>query len=374
MGDQQWNSLTFIFYFFMIINCAALSKGLSGIKWKGGRQFNSKKADIAVPFIILILMKGFSLCGRDAVQGYKLNFQSAVSISEFRDKSLEFGYRLINLLVRGITENYTVFLMVIAVMTVIPVWYVISKHRDQIDVPMAIMAYTALFFFQGLSLLRIYLAASICFLSFDALFEKKYVKAIIWVFVACLFHITAIVMIIPCLYCVFHVNRKLFAWTLVSANVVLFVGREYLNSLFTGRYHVYSVSESFDFGTEFIWFYGPLVVLYYFIKRIQRKQRIEPNMETRLIDMSFIWVLMGIFFSIAQYVANIFGRLVVYTLPITIFLAGSLMFLKKYNKKNYKWIYIISALYLILRFCIYIKGYYIADGIMPYINCFGLEI
>lgn len=374
MESQQWNSLTFIFYVFIIGNCAGLAKILSGLKWKNGSFSKVKKADIAIPLMILILVKGLSVCGRDVVGGYKLNFYSAASMSEFRDQSIEFGYRLMNVLVYKLTGNYTVFLLLAAMMTIVPVWHVFSKYRNQIDIPIAIMAYSAVFFYQSLSLMRIYIAASLCLLSFDALFEKKYQKAVMWVLAASLFHITAIVMMIPCLYCIFRVNRKLFLFALIAANILLFAEREQLSALFTGRYYVYRISESFNFGTEFIWFYGPFAVLYWYINRIRKKQRIQSNTQTRLIDISFIWVLMGIFFSIAQYVVNIFGRLIVYTLPITLFLAASLDFVKRYKRRNYKWIYGLSVIYLLLRFCIYITGYYNSDGIMPYMNCFGLEI
>lgn len=375
MKVDSWVQSTFIFYISLIFVCYFISAVFVSVKFR----FNTRRFEngcVIFPLLILLCVKGFALCGVDLVGGYKYNFESAESMKTFRDQTVEIGYRFINVVVKQFTSNYAFFVFIVALLTIIPVFYILRKYRSDINIPISILMYSAIFFLPGISLIRIYLASSICMLSFDALFEKKYMKAVFWVFIASTIHITAIIMLIPCLFFVLKVNRKFFTVALLVAIVVLYTGREAISSFLLGRYVIYSVSSEISLGTEWIWFYLPMVLFYFYVMKTLRKTSSEQiNSESiRLFKLSSIWMLIGIFFSLAQYAVNIFGRLVVYTLPLILFVASGLNILKLLNRKKYKFMLLLTVGYIVLRFVIYITGYYMTDGIMPYINCFGWEI
>lgn len=375
MQINSWVQSTFIFYISLMLVCYTMSVVFTSIKFRIN-AWKLENTSIIVPLLILLCVKGFAFCGVDLISGYKYNFESATSMKAFRDQSVEIGYRFINVAVRQFTSNYAIFVFIIAVLTIFPVFYVLRKYRNSINIPVAIMMYGAVFFLPGISQVRIYLASAICMFAFDALFEKKYLKAVVLVFVASAIHITAIVILVPCLFFVFKVNRKLFVAVLLLAIAVLYVGRGAISSFLTGRYVVYSVSNEVSFGTEWIWFYLPMILFYFYIIKILRKTSSEhiSSESIRLFNYSSIWILMGAFFSLAQYAFNIFGRLVAYTLPLILFVASGLNILKLLNRKKYNLMLLLTVGYIVLRFIIYIIGYYMLDGIMPYINCFGWEI
>lgn len=375
MKIDSWVQSTFIFYISLIFVCHFISAAFVSVKFRIN-TWRFENTSVVVPLLILLCVKGFALCGVDLIGGYKYNFESAVSMSEFRDQSVEIGFRFINVVVRRLTSNYAIFVFIVALLTIIPVYHILRKYRNSINVPIAILMYGAVFFLPGISLVRIYLASSICMLSFDALFEKKYMKAVGLVFIASTFHITAIIMLVPCLFFVFRVNRKLFTGALLAAIVVLYAGRGAISSFLSGRYVVYSISNEISLGTEWIWFYLPLLLLYFYIMKTLRKASSEriASKSIELFNFASIWILIGVFFSLAQYAVNIFGRLVAYTLPLILFVASGLNILKLMNRKKYNFVLLLTVGYIVLRFVIYITGYYMTDGIMPYINCFGWEI
>ncbi len=372
---DSWVQGTFIFYITLIIGCYIVSRMMSPIIFKINTS-RFKNAAIVFPLVVLLCTKGFALCGTDLVGGYKYNFESAVSMKTFMDQSVEIGYRFINVIVRQFTSEYKIFVFICALLTIAPLLYVLRKYKDNINVPIAILMYSSVFFLPGISLMRIYIASSICLLSFDALLERKWLKAVLLVFVASTIHITAIVMLIPCLLSVFKVNRKIFTATVFGAILMLYVGRRAILSFLLGRYSVYSVSDKISIGTEWIWYYIPLSMLYFYIMRKLKNKPVDQKLTDtiRLFKFSSFWILIGIFFSLSQYAVNIFGRLVAFTLPLILFVASGLDILLRLNDKKYRLILFLSIIYCILRFVIYIKGYYLLDGIMPYINCFGWEI
>ena len=375
MKVDSWVQSTFIFYISLIFVCYFISAVFVSVKFRvNTRRFGN--GCVIFPLLILLCVKGFALCGVDLIGGYKYNFESAVSMKAFRDQTVEIGFRFLNVVVKQFTSNYAIFVFIVALLTIIPVYYILRKYRNCINVSIAILMYCAVFFLPSISLVRIYLASSICMLSFDALFEKKYMKAVFWVFIASTIHITAIIMLIPCLFFVLKVNRKFFTVALLVAIVVLYTGRGAISSFLLGRYVVYGISNKISLGTEWIWFYLPMVLLYFYVlKTLQKTSSEQINLESiRLFKLSSIWMLIGIFFSLAQYAVDIFGRLVAYTLPLILFVASGLNILKLLNRKKYNFVLILTVGYIVLRFVIYITGYYMSDGIMPYINCFGWEI
>ncbi len=374
MGTEAWSMTTYVFYLLVIGVCFASACIFSGVKfqWVEHREAVNR-IQIALPMFLLLLVKGLSICGTDVVGGYRLNFDTATSVADIHDWTLEKGYILLCVLIRNLTTNYSVFLFVVAMITIIPVYYVIQKYREYVDVPITILAYTAIFFFKSLSPIRIFIAVSFCLLSFSAIIEKKYVLSICLVFIATLFHITSIVMILPCVFMGFQINKKVIGVGLTAVLGALIVSRHQLELLMRGRYSIYSVSTELDFGMEVVYYYVPLILIY-FIVRLVMKEIMVKEYQRRLFEVSFVWVLLGAFLRMLAYVVEIFGRMDVYTVPIILFLGVSLQIIRQSSPKLFVVARCIVIIYVLLRFQIYLNGYYESEGLMPYQTCFGLVL
>lgn len=371
MSSEAWSMQTYVFYLMIIFTCFLSAFLYSGVRfqWIGHREA-ANRIQVALPMLLLLFVKGFSICGTDVEAGYRLNFDTATSFSGIYDWTLENGYKFLCVLIRNLTTNYSVFLFVVAIITVFPVYYVMQKYREYLDVPITVMVYAAIYYFQGLSLLRIFIAASFCLLSFDAIIEKKYVFSIIFVVIASLFHVTSIIMLLPCFFMGLRVSKKIILAGLAAVIVVLVVSRYQLALIMTGRYSVYGVSTELSFGMEVVYYYVPLIMLFFLVAQMIRNNKIN-DMQKRLFEISFIWVLLGAFIGVLSYVIPIFGRMYVFTIPVVLFLGVSLQITKQISPKLFYIFRVAVMCYLLFRFQIYINGYYELDGIMPYKNCFG---
>jgi len=370
LSDNRWQWSTLVFYLLITLACWGLSVGLQKIKIINERY---KSVAIAAPFLILLFIKGFAYCGVDLLEGYKESFARAISFTNLQDSSLEIGYKLVNIIVRNITEDYRVLVFLLALLTLIPVFYVINKHKNNILPALAILGYSSIFFVTSFDLIRIYLAGSICLLSFDAIYEKKYTKATIIVLIAMTFHFTSIVMLIPCIFLIFKFDKKVFWGAMGFLVLFIYMGRTVLKQFFSGRYQYFEISETLHIGTEWIWYYAPLIVLFIYICRIAKKEKVDEK-AMRMVEVSFYWVVMGIAISFIQYAVSMLGRLIAFTTPFVFFISSALAIIKVTRPKQYKWLYFLSMGYFVLRFVIYLTDYYVLDGVMPYFNSFGWEI
>ena len=112
----------------------------------------------------------------------------------------------------------------------------------------------------------------------------------------------------------------------------------------------------------------------YIIVNLQEKWYvIIPNAHNAFIKLKDL--IFGLFIGYISYVIPIFGRMSVYTMPIILFIGVALKCIKKLGTyKEYVTVASVTFSYYMLRFIIYINGYYASDGIMPYINCFDMKI
>lgn len=372
----MWRNETLIFYLSIFLISYFLSIIFNKIIFKNNNF--EIKLNIIIPFFILLSIKGFAQCGTDLITNYKYNFESALNLNVFRDNTTEIGYRLTTILIRNISDNYNLYVFIFAILTLYPIYKIINKYRNYIDVSLTILAYCFIFFLPGISLMRIYLAASISLIAFDSIMEKKYLKSIIWMFVAASFHITVLLVLTIIMVCVFKINKKVLIVSLISIILVIYLKKDMLLNLMNGRYGVYGISKKVEIGMEFFWYYFPLVLLYLYVVRIFKKLSIRNDIKYNksfiIFNTSFLFVLVGIFISLIQYVVPIFGRMYAYTLPIIFFIGSSLFIIKKYSKKIYIRAYIYIFTYLIIRFLIYLYEYHLLDGIMPYRNFFNFII
>ena len=177
----DWYANTFIFYLSLILLCYFIAI----VERKKVLVFGTianyrKELWLILISAILIFVKGFGTTGRDLRSGYFLCFLSATSMKDFRDQSVEIGYRLLNVIVRNITDEYWVFVLVCSLITVLPVMHMLKKYADKIDLPIAVLLYVTCYFFNCFSPMRQAMSASLLLFAFDAMVEHKYGKAFIY--------------------------------------------------------------------------------------------------------------------------------------------------------------------------------------------------
>lgn len=363
---SRWSNNTFLFYCFIIF-VSVLTTKLSTVEIKIGKR----KYNLSVLFLtlIFILIKVFNLTGRDISKsgGYYYNFISASSFSSFMDQEIEIGFKLLTIIIRNITSNYNIYLMIINFLTVVPIIYIFNKYFNKVDLFTTVLMYMSIFFFASFSPIRQCLAASIGLLVFDCLKEKKMIKSFIWIIIAILIHSSSIVYFIPCLMVNFKViNKKSIPWLMSILFVLFILEKNSIFSWFAGssRYVAYSTIEG-TFGMQQFVYYIPLILLITYC----RKYSDEYN-----IKISYSYVFTSFCFGLLGYIITIFGRFYITFIPIIIIIGYNVKLLKMEHPKI-KWVInLLIILYCIMRFWIYISEYYNLEDLMPYTNILGWKI
>ena len=361
-----WSDSTFIFYLSIIITCFIITLVFERVVIKFG-DIRFRNLDICLVSIILIFVKGFLYCGRDLIYGYYNNFISATSLQQIRDDSLELGYKFLNVIINNIFHEYWIFVLIVAIITILPIMIFIGKYRDEISVPYAVLFYVSIYFFPSFSVLRIYLASSIGLLVYISLLKKRPFLAFLGIIIASLFHTSMLFLFIPYFLLEFRfLNRKSIVCILVTIFAFVYIERNSLALLFTGRYGGYDSFEMATIGIQQFVYYLPLIGLFFYVKKYIN----EPWNER----VFFSYLSVGFTFGLLGYVISIFGRSQAVFLPI-VFIVSYLVKIIEENDCKYKRIIKLAlVLYCIMRFWIYISEYYNIDDIMPYVNFFGWSI
>ena len=288
-------------------------------------------------------------------------------MKDFRDQSVEIGYRLLNVIVRNITDEYWIFVLVCSLITVLPVMHMLKKYADKIDLPIAVLLYVTCYFFQGFSLIRIYMASSIALCAFDEIISKKPGKALLWIILGATFHTSALVMIIPYFLCLAKIlSKKMIGISLLTVFLLILIGRKSISSLLfstNDRYILYNTVDTVEIGFAGIAYYIPFFALFAFGKKSSN----DPNFDR----IAFIYLTISFFLGMLEYIISIFGRMVALTLPLIIVVSYYSQRLKERHPHYRAIVNLILFFYCIFRFVIYITGMNGSDDMMPYTNIFG---
>lgn len=364
----EWSYLTFVFY--ISIMCLsffiAYAVGKRNFKWKTA---HIKPCSIGIVFVafLLLIIKCFNSTGRDLRTGYLYNFESASSMSNYRDQTVESGFRLLTVIVKNITDNYGVFLVVVGIITILPVVYIINRYRNMIDVPLVVFIYVSMYFINGFSAYRQYMAVSISLMAVDAIIEKKPFKALIWIIVASTIHTSCLVLLIPyILYYMKFLSNKIITILAAVFFAFFYFGRSLIALLLVRheRYSIYLVDSAIDFGFEQLVYYAPMFLLMYICKKYEKNKNIY--------RLTYIYLVVGFAFGMASYILPILGRIQSVFMPMAFLLSYYIKIYKQKNKRlNRILISLCVLMYGICRFAIWIVQYYSMEDLMPYTNIFG---
>lgn len=148
----------------------------------------------------------------------------------------EYGYAALNFVVSRFTNNLSMFLFILALFTLVPIFIGSMKMESVFKVPVVIQVFLYFSVFYGLSLneMRQVLAIGWVYLSVSILFQKgnyKWLKAIIIWAIAFSFHRTAIMgLIIFAMYYLFVTTRAK-KWVIVRRSTIILVS---LMAVFVG--------------------------------------------------------------------------------------------------------------------------------------------
>lgn len=367
----EWSPKTFMFYLMVILGCYIIPILLNkkNIRWKNGKS-GKYPLGIAIVSLLLVVVKCFNTTGRDLRSGYIHNFESATSMADYYDKTVEPGFRLLMVLVNKATGSYAVFLFVVGLLTVLPVIHFIHKYEEKIDVPTAFLLYSSIYFINGFSAYRQYMAVSLSLFVLDAILEERQYKALVWIAVSGMIHVSCLVLIIPYLLSFAKVlSKKMIAISALVFFVIFFIGRGSVASMLGGyeRYSIYLVSQEIDFGLEQIIYYAPIFLLLY----LSRKKIADEGISR----VAYIYIITGFMFGMISYILPIFGRMQSVFMPIIILVPYYIRRYKEKCKINKRIVTnIIVFCYSVARFVVWIVQYYNLEDVMPYTNLFGIVI
>lgn len=134
----------------------------------------------------------------------------------------ELGYMNYMALIHYLTNNVQVFLFITALIAVIPIIYLIYKYSK--NMMFSIIIYTSWYlYYFSFSGLRQVIAVGLCAIATNFLFKRKLIPFVAIVYVASLFHTSALLFIIAYPLYVYRIsNKKLLIFGLLAVCVLVF--------------------------------------------------------------------------------------------------------------------------------------------------------
>lgn len=162
---------------------------------------------------------------------------------------IEPGWYFLNRLVALLGGDFTSLLLLVSAITLIPVLLVINRHSEY-KLCSLFLYYSMYMYLNTWNGMRQYLAVSIGLLSFSYLCSSKRGKFFLCVIIACLFHYSAILLLLAYWICNRNINNtSLFILLLLSFGLGLCMNND-LYALITGKYAHYLESEQFGYRTN----------------------------------------------------------------------------------------------------------------------------
>ena len=317
--------------------------------------FEEKKDEIkllTIPtFILFLVVAGF----RNSSVGGDLNFY----VSVFKDNSLqipellnifnsrfEIGYIILNNLLRSISENYTILLFSFSIITLYIWFYVFWNYSKNIYISLLIYFSSLGMLLYSFSNIRQGLSISIGLLGFHYFVKEKYIKGVLCIVIAPLFHVTGIICILFLLLRKTKLRLKVF--------IVAFLGVIFIFPFLRGFSDAFvNIFPQYTSYLESSWFIdsyklAPIVLsivylILFVIGEIILKNK-ELTESEEYIRMLFFCYLI---FTITTMQTSLLSRFAHYFSPFAALYVP--MFLHKITDKRIKWIifYFIVIVYAV---------------------------
>lgn len=119
----------------------------------------------------------------------------------------EIAFSLMVYVLTKLTGSLPVVLFAIQALVVVPIYTALSKNRKNAPVWLGMLVFYLLFYNATLNMMRQWIAIAFLLLAFPYLQEKKYFQAVLFSFVALLFHLSAI-LVVPVYAVYWYLNLR----------------------------------------------------------------------------------------------------------------------------------------------------------------------
>lgn len=212
------------------------------IKWHG--KVDSKRDSINCFFIIYLLLLAMraETIGRD-LTGYSQMFLSLSKepLEHLFDSDIEIGYIFLNKFISLFTSDFQWIIIVTAIITIVPIWFVYSKESDDAYTSIALFVILPTFAmtFSGL---RQAIAISIGLIAYEFVKNKKLLLFILAVTLAFLFHKSAFILLL--MYPLYWAKiTKKWLIAVVPAMVIIFVFNKPIFTFLQGFISDFQITE-----------------------------------------------------------------------------------------------------------------------------------
>lgn len=337
----------------------------------------SKKIFLGLIILMLSFVGGFRALniGTDVSVYGKKYFELAVqskSLSSYLKifSFAEYGYLFLNFVVSRFTSNINIFLLVLQLMCNSLILITLYKYKEKCPLWMSFCFYFCFYYGITFNIMRQCCALSLIFFSIRYLEEKKIIKYFIMIYIAFLFHSTAIIagIFIYAIYLICNMKNKnkiLFIFLiLASLTIIVFGIKNFMKiaysfgiineRIYNYIYVFFKENINISWGELFYKIFFVLIAIYTFNKKNTSKRSFA--LVCVLID--FILFQLKVVISYADRFSFYFGYLNILFIP-QCFNAINL----KTNKKN-----VINIVYFIICLLYFIYKYiYLGCGqIYPY--------
>lgn len=318
-------------------------------------------AKLALLFMLLIPWFFMAFKGNSMDLGnYEEMFYSATSWKYVFSFGFDWGYFLLNFVVRIFTDNYLVFSGIVSFFILFLPLYTFWKMRGKISFTVLVAFYMGMCYLQAFNLIRIYLALSVIIFSSRWLFKKKILGYLIGVAIACMFHNSAI-------FCVLFIlpflpkNLSFITMFVVGILMVLFwiVPEAFIKLIPFERYqHYFEKILPLVVGVV-----HPVQCLAFILPLFLFNYEKKPSVSMRYLGFAtflfFIVVVTG-------YRIDVFGRLSIYCYPAIGFGFAQWVSNLRYGKdvKVIVSLYVLG--YLVIITYLYFYSYLNIDGLAQY--------
>lgn len=280
-------------------------------------------------------------------------------------KKVEWGFiELIKISQNMFGERYYLFFLICSILTILPIYY-IFKEKSSYPAFSLLLFISLGFYTLSFNMVRQCIAIAIAFYALKYIEERKLIKYCFFIGVACLFHMTALIM----LPMYFLANIEIKKSTLKKFFVISLFAGILFNPIFSyvvnhiPQYEMYRTYNSVEAGigtylVDLIY----LLMIWFVISK--KETIIKSKFEGICLNISVLAVPM-IVFSLKNI---LFARMIYYFfIPILIPFANTLKFFNvKLTQRVYNYTIVIGLL------IIYVLNIIAFNGVYPYASIFNL--
>ncbi|MBI5997587.1 EpsG family protein [Clostridium perfringens] len=309
---------------------------------------NQKTKSIVQVFILSVVcgLRYQETLGSD-FSAYKIIFENSIY-----QVNSEFSYWLINYIVRSLTNNFNILLLLIAFIINGCVVWIVNKYSKMPNLSI-IIYFVWGEYFTSFNISRQFIAISLYWISIHYLLSKKNKKALALNILAITFHKSSIIIIIITYFIIFiskNINKRSLIFILLIINFTYFLEPSIRNIVCKFIYGKY-ITSNFEYGTSFMLYIFELVFIVFIILNLDYDFKRYNNFEKFLITM----IIPSFLFVILSMRMVLYARLAIYFCLYKIILITNLIIYKD-NKKVKILILYIFIIAIILYFYLHTRN------------------